>query len=261
MNKKGICLYFGYSLKIGEEQRLIKKHKFDCIMTSAEKILNFENGCIRKQVRLCKKYGLELSSLHMSYFTKNLYNFWIDCKEGNEIEKSMIRDVKIAHKYGFTCVVVHLKGEPTNIGFDRLRRVLKHCEKYKMPLALENIGFTNTLRKTFDTIKSDYLKFCFDIGHQNVYDKGYDCLKEFGDKLITLHLHSNMGQRDEHTLKKYGNIDWDNFAKRLAKINPNINLDYEILMHTRHCEKAEEVLDEVYKEACELEAMIGKYKN
>ena len=69
-----------------------------------------------------------------------------------------------------------------------------------------------------------------------------------------------MGIRDEHTLKKYGNIDWEKFAKRIAKINPNINLDYEILMHTRHCEKAEEVLSEVYKEACELEAMIEKYK-
>ena len=138
---------------------------------------------------------------------------------------------------------------------------MKYCEKYNIPLALENIGYHELLKYCFDNIDSEYLKFCFDIGHQNVFDDGFDNLKEFGDKLITLHLHSNNGEKDEHTLKKYGNIDWEDFAKRLAKINPDINLDYEILMQTRHGERAEEVLQETYKEACELEKMIQKYKN
>lgn len=260
MNKKGICLYFGYSIKQGESQKLIKKHGFDSIITIADKKLNWQNASIKKQVKSCKKNCLELSSLHMSYFGKDLTKFWQEGKYGNELEKSLIKDVKIAHRYKFTCVVVHLAGEPSKIGFERIRRVLKYCEKYNIPLALENIGWFKTLKATFENIKSDYLKFCFDIGHQNCFEPEIDNLSFFGDKLITLHLHSNMGQKDEHTLKKYGNIDWENFAKRIAKLNPNINLDYEILMHTRHCERADNVLEEVYNEACELEKMIEKYK-
>ena len=261
MNKKGISLYFGYELKKDEYERLIKKYGFDCIITNADKTLSRQNGSIREQIKFCRKYGLELSSLHMTYFNKDLRKFWEPGNYGDKLKKNLIRDVKIAHKYGFSCVVVHLDGEPNQVGFDRIRHVLKYCEKYHIPLALENIGKFKTLKATFDNIKSNYLKLCFDIGHQNCLEPEIDNLSYFGDKLIALHLHSNMGEKDEHTLNKYGNVDWDNFAKRLAKINPDINLDYEILMFTRHGEKPEEVLKEVYNQACELEKMIDKYKN
>ena len=260
MNNKGICLYFGYPLKKDEYARAIKNHGFDCVITIADKNLDWKNGTIRRQVKNCKKNNLKLSSLHMSYFGKDLTKFWEEGRYGDRLEKNLVKDVKIAHKYGFNSVVVHLKGEPNIIGFERIKRVLAYCEKYNIPLALENIGHFKTLKATFDNIKSEYLKFCFDIGHQNCYEPEIDNLEYFGDKLIALHLHSNMGKRDEHTLNKYGNVDWENFAKRLSKLNPDINLDYEILMHTRHCEYYEEVLSEVYTQACELEQMIEKYR-
>ncbi len=261
MNKKGISVYFGYNLKIGDAEKLIGEHNFDCVITNADKKFNYQNGTIRHQIKLFKKYGLEVSSLHMAYHGKDLREFWKDTPKGDELEKNLIRDVKIAHKYGFSCVVVHLVGEESEVGLERIKRVLKVCEKLGVPLALENVGYHKLLRYCFSNIKSDYLKLCFDIGHQNVFEPQYDVLEEFGDKLITLHLHSNMGEKDEHTLNKYGNVDWEAFAKRLAKLNPNINLDYEILMHTRHCESASDVLKEVYEQACELEKMIEKYKN
>lgn len=261
MNKKGICFFFGYSLKHSDTPKMIKNHGFDCIITIADKNLNWQNGSIKQQVKNCKKNNLELSSLHMTYFGKDLKKFWTQSKDGDILEKNLIKDVKTAHKYGFNCVVVHLEGGPNQIGYDRIKRVLKYCEKYKIPLALENIGKFKTLKATFDNVKSDYLKFCFDIGHQNCLEPQIDNLSYFGNKLIALHLHSNMGNADEHTLNKYGNIDWDSFARRLAKINPTINLDYEIVMCTRHCEKPEDVLSEVYKQACELEKMIEKYSN
>ena len=260
MNKKGICSYFGYPLKVGEYQKLIKEYGFDCVITNADKKFNFQNGTIKKQIKLCKKYDLQLSSLHMTYHGRDLTKFWQDCKYGNFLEKSLIKDVKIAHKYGFNCVVVHLEGKASQVGLNRLKRVLAVCKKCNIPLALENIGWYKTLKYCFDNIQDENLKLCFDIGHQNCFDIGHDILDEFGDKLIALHLHSNNGKKDEHTLNKYGNIDWREFAKRLAVLNPNINLDYEILMHTRHGESAEEVLKQVYNQACELEQMIEEYK-
>ena len=259
MNLKGISLYFGYGFPIGENEKLIKKHNFDCIITTRDNKFDFQNGKLNQQVMICKKLGLKLSSLHMSYHGKDLTKFWEDGKDGDELEKSLILDVKAAYKYGFSCVVVHLVGKKSKIGLERIKRVLAYCEKYSIPLAIENIGHFSIMKYVFDSIDSPLLKLCFDIGHQNVFEKNKDILSVYGDKLICLHLHSNMGEKDEHTLAKYGNIDWASFAKRIAKINPNINLDYEIFMSTRHCDSAEDVLSEVYKEACNLEKMIEKY--
>ena len=63
-----------------------------------------------------------------------------------------------------------------------------------------------------------------------------------------------------HTLNKYGCINWDKIAQKLAKAN-EVNLDYELLMNYRQNETMKEVLRETFKEAQELEEMIKKYKN
>ena len=103
--------------------------------------------------------------------------------------------------------------------------------------------------------------------------------------MITVHLHDNLGSEvadekykkmgykntypagevktynpDMHTLNKYGNINWEEVAKRLATIKRPINLDYEVLMCYRKNETPQEVLKEVYKQACKLEKLIESNK-
>ena len=192
-------------------------------------------------------------------------------------EKDIIKDVKIAKKYGFTCVVVHLKGENNEIGLVRLKRILKVSEKFDIPLALENLNSNfKCLEYCFKNIKSDYLKFCFDSGHWNAFNPEIDFLKRYKDKLIALHLHDNLGKNrkeedlkylkfnhetlDMHTINKYGNIDWDYIAKGLANVKQEINLDYEVMMLYRKNETAEQTLKIVFKQAKALEKLINKYK-
>ena len=274
---KGICFHFGFVYENLEEQvKAIKEAGFDCVMTNADPKMDLENGTIKQQVGLFKKYGLKLSSLHMRYNRDDLPHFWHDNNIGKQLEKNLIKDVKLAKKYGFTCVVVHLRGEPNEIGFNRLRRVLKHCEKWNIPLAIENVGNQHCFEKTFQNVKSDYLKFCFDSGHNHAFENDKDIISKYGNRLIALHLHDNLGPNprksdlsglkckrqslDMHTLNRYGNIDWNEIAKRLAKVDYPLNLDYEVMMIYRKDETAEEVLNEVYKQACELEKLIEQYK-
>ena len=275
--KKGISFYYGFDSKAKIRTEKIAKAGFDCVITCFDKRFDDENGKAKQQVRQMKKNKLLPSSLHMAYKEDELIYFWKDCKIGDNQEKSLIRDVKLAKKYGFSCVVVHLIGEPNEIGYDRLRRILKVCEKTKIPLAIENINDQNCFLKTFDNVKSEYMLFCYDAGHNHLFDPDFDYLTEFKDKLICLHLHSNYGdkitdqqmielndfhkQKDLHTLNKYGDIDWKEIAKKLAKIPREINLDYEIFMIANKNETEEVVLEEVYKQACELEEMIQHYKN
>ncbi len=284
---KGICFHFGFVYDdLKEQVKDIKNMGFDCVMTNPDPAMNKENGSIKKQVKLFGKYGIQLSSLHMRYRRVELPHFFMDDKIGKKLEKNLIKDVKIAHKYGFTCVVVHVEGKTNVIGLERLKRVLKLCEKLNIPLALENLSNNSKcLEFMFKNINSDYLKFCWDVGHNNVFTPEIDFATIYKDKLITLHLHDNLGANvtdeefeklgykniyingesrkynpDMHTLNKYGNIDWEDIAKKLAKIKYPLNLDYEVMMVYRKNETSQETLKQVFSQACELEKMIMKHK-
>ena len=118
--KKGISFFFGYDTEPEQRAKMIKDYGFDTVIANADKRLDKQNGTFKQQIKLFKKYGLELSSLHMSYRAEDLPNFWREGKAGDILTKNLIRDVKLAHKYGFTCVVVHLYGTYSPIGEQRL---------------------------------------------------------------------------------------------------------------------------------------------
>ena len=256
---KGISFYFGYKIDAKKRVQLIKNAGFDCVITSADKRFNKQNGKIGKQVKLIKKAGLKLSSLHASYNDAELFNFFLDNEIGDKLEKNIIKDLRIAKKYGFSCVVVHLKEEYSEIGVERIKRILRVCEELDVPLAIENIDYQSLFVKLFENIDHKYLRFCYDSGHNNFFDSEFDYLSKYGHKLVCLHLHDNDGTDDLHTLNRYGTIEWEKIAKGLSKAN-EVNLDYELIMRVKGKYDAEGALEECYKQACELENMILKYK-
>lgn len=255
---KGITFYWGFEEKPEKRAKVLKDIGFDCVMTSPDKKFDKQNGSIHKQVRLFKQFGLKLSSLHMQYIAEELPYFWLKCPKGNRLEKRLIQDIKIAAKYGFPYVVAHMVGMPSQVGLDRLKRVLSFCEKVNVSLAIENLDYNDCFYYTFDNLKHPNLKYCCDIGHVNIFDKHIDFLDKYGDKLICLHLHDNDGVNDLHTLNRYGTINWDEIAKKLAKVNFTGSLDYEI----KTCADLDMIqgTKEVYKQACELDKLINKYK-
>lgn len=257
---KGISFYWGFDENIEQKAKILDTVGFDCVITNADPKFNNQNGTIGSQVKLFKKYNLKLSSLHMSYNAQDLPYFWTKTRKGRWMEKRLIKDVKKAKKYGFPYVVVHVKGIPAPIGLKRLNKALKVCNKYNVDLAIENTENLACFMYVFKNIQHKHLKFCYDSGHANCFHPEIDFLKDFGDKLVCLHLHDNDGTADQHTLNKYGLINWDNLAKQLAQINYSGNLDYETLMVVKGDENLVEVAKEVYKQACELESMIEKYK-
>ncbi len=259
--KKGITLYYGYNTKVEERINTIKWAGFDNVITCADRRFNHQNGSIKKQIELLRASGLGVSSLHMQYRGKDLPKFFKKGLAGYILQKRLEKDVKIAKKYGFYCVVVHLGGEPSEIGWKRLRRVLKVCHKTNIPLAIENLNDCRGFFECFKNIDDEYLKFCWDVGHSNCFTKNIDFVDKLKDKLIALHLHDNNGFEDQHTLNKYGTVNWDEIAKVIASLDHDINLDYEILMHYRQNETPEEVAKETYIQACELEKLVLKHKN
>lgn len=257
---KGISFYWGFDTNLNERAKLLNSIGFNCVITNTDLKFKKQNGTIRQQMKLFNQYNLKLSTLHMRYNAQDLPYFWTRSRKGNWMERRLIKDVKTASKYGCKYVVTHLKGIPSKVGLDRLNRVLKVCEKYNTSLAIENTENIACFMHTFDNIKHKHLKFCYDSGHAHCFNPDIDFLTLFADKLVCLHLHDNMGKNDDHTLNKYGTINWDKIAQKLAQINFDGSLDYETLMLAEHNETAKEVAIEVYNQACELEKLIEKYK-
>lgn len=253
---KGISFYFGYDIEPEERTKLIKEAGFDCVITSQDKKFNCQNGTLASQMELFKKYGLKVSSLHMAYNEKDLPYFFLKDLKGHLLERRLIKDIRTAKKYRFTCVVVHLGGMPSKVGMDRLKKVLKVCHEVDIPLAIENLQYNDPFFAIFKQIDDPYLKFCWDVGHSHFASNDLDFAKLYGDKLIALHLHDNDGTWDMHTLNKYGSSNWRKIAKSLATLDRDINLDYEVLMKYRQNESASEVVKTVYTQACQLEKMI-----
>lgn len=259
---KGISFYFGYNIPPEERIKMIKDAGFNCVMTSCDKKYNFENGALRSQIKLFNKYAIKLTSLHLSYNTLNLHYFWEVGSRGERIAKKTIREIKLAHKYNIKNVVIHFAGMYSSIGERRLYRILNFCDKLDVNLAVENINYPHLFADIFDNIHHEKLKFCYDSGHNNVFDKSTDYLLKYGDKLVALHLHDNNGREDEHTITQLsGTLDWGKIASRLSELN-DISLDYETINRVmKHKDiPAKIFLKYVKKHADELENKIQYYK-
>ena len=254
---KGICEYFGVKAPMKERLYKIKEYGFDAIITSADKKFDKTNGKFRKRVNYAKKIGLKLSSLHSSYDHES-FNLFLDNKIGNKVAKKLIKEVKMCSKYGFLCLVVHLYGEPSEVGIDRINRILKVCDKYNVDLAIENILYPHVFDYVFKNIKHDHLKMCYDSGHNNCFEKGREFFPEFNKKLVCLHLHDNFGEKDDHMpFNLGGQVNIDKVAKDLINTKV-VNLDFEILCHNKVLTTIDEILSKTMENAKYIEAIVEK---
>ncbi len=256
----GIRFYFGYNIEPELRAKLISDAGFKSIITSADKKYNKQNGTIAKQVKLFKKYNLKPSSLHMVYNSCQLPYFWKKGFKGFKLKQNLIRDVKTAHRYGFASVVVHLIGQYSKVGENRLLSVLKLCKKLNVFLAIENINHKQIFLDTLNNINHSHLKVCYDSGHNNIFDKDFDYVSKFADKIVALHLHDNIGLNDDHTLNMFGNTNWEDVAKQLSKL-PDINLDYELAMLVKNNINENQCLTKCYKQGVWLQEKINYYRN
>ena len=255
----GIRFYFGFDDDPVDRMRKISEHGFDAIFTSPNKKYEAQNGTLAEQVANAKKYGLKLSSLHSSYDTPKLPLFWKRGIRGWLIERKLAKEIRIAKEFGFTCLVVHLDGVFSNVGKKRLLRLLDIAKECDLPLAIENLDNEELFIQVFKNIEHDYMKFCYDAGHQNCFTPQFDVLNLYGDKLITIHFHDNMGKKDEHTLNLYGKIDWDKIARDLSKFK-DVSIDYELTMADKHGLTDEEILDICLKQGKDFEFLLNKYR-
>jgi sugar phosphate isomerase/epimerase len=112
-----------------------------------------------------------------------------------------------------------------------LETLCREAESAGIPIMLENVFEPSPAihKALFEAANSSMLRFCFDMGHQQVFSRtGLSVwLDELGQHIGQLHLHDNLGHRDDHLAIGAGILDFDALFSFLAahKIHPILTLE------------------------------------
>ncbi len=175
--------------------------------------------------------GLEVETLHAAYGGCN--EMWMDDLRGEARMEFFLSCVRATAMVGVPTMILHLSAGDfpppmCELGLRRYARVCKEAERLGVNIAFENLRKTAYLRYIFEHIDSPAKKFCFDSGHENLYDGGDGVLEEFAHALVAVHLHDNFGTHDDHVLPFAGTIDWDRLATRLRGIGFSLPITLEL---------------------------------
>ena len=114
---------------------------------------------------------------------------------------------------------------------------LEETEGLGLNLALENVfeHQPQVLARLLQRMNSDRFRFCFDLGHCNLFSATpiTEWMDELGPFLAEVHLHDNLGQDDDHLAMGEGMIDFPTFFHHLRKMEGTPYLTIEAFTERR----------------------------
>lgn len=226
-----LCTHTNSILHISviEQLRILKANDFESVMLFWYPDL-FDTPP-SQYVEEAKALGLRIENIHIPFFDSQV--LWQESEAAQAAEQLIIRTLEECRHHKIHKAVLHPSGwrqvtEINPVGLERFKRLVDEAEKRDIILALENISDVKVLDFLFDNIKSDYLKFCYDNGHENIFSKDAGLLLKYKDRLAGLHLTDNHGIDDDHLLPFDGNFDWKNFNKTIKDISYQGPLSFEV---------------------------------
>jgi len=253
----GISTSFNYKISLEQNLKAIKKAGFQFASLGgnvSHSRYNKPDG--REKISmLLQECGLRLDSIHAPFDpTCDLTQIEDVFAQNAMIE--MKRAITAAAELGVPILVVHLSSfRPGRIS-ERLARIktampdlISFAEANNVIVALENLDYDSEILFKFamDLVDSKYLRFCYDNGHEMLYNPSLDLLKKYSHRLAVIHFHDNDGQKDLHLIPFDGKLAIPSFAGQLNKLEyiPNITMECE--MAYSHHEKTENFLNAAFK--------------
>ncbi len=201
-----------------------------------------------------KAAGLEVEAYHADF--KHINDIWSEGSEGEERLTFLEKTVFEAGELGIPVAVVHVSSGCTppafnERGLERFRRLCRTAAGAGVKIAFENLRKTAYLDYVLAGIPE--AGFCFDCGHEKLYNGGAGVLEQYASRLLCMHLHDNNGIFDNHYLPFKGKIDWEEMSRRLAASGFTCSLCFEVF-----CPGSEHLSfpKEVMTPATRLEKMI-----
>lgn len=171
------------------------------------------------RVDTVRNANLGIETAHTDFWGVN--NIWLDNLEGKEHFDYYLRAIPEAREAGIPTLIIHLSSGNTppavnELGLDRFHRMIACAEDNGIILAFENLRIVSYLDTLLASTDSPYAKFCFDVGHENIYNGGKGVFEKHSDRIAAFHIHDNHATSDEHLLPFDGNIDWKRIMKRIS---------------------------------------------
>lgn len=149
------------------------------------------------QPEYMRRRGLVIETAHLQFAGIN--DMWLDNASGAALAEAFLKSIDESRDCGIPTVILHLtsgfnRRPVSEIGTRRFRAICERAEKYGVAVAFENLRRTSYLDYILSTL-SDLrsARFCFDCGHENLYNHGVGVLEAHADRLSALHLHDNFG--------------------------------------------------------------------
>jgi len=203
-----------YDIPAEERLRLIKNAGFDGVML----YWNNDNDERLNKLKCAEKHGLFIENIHTAADgTAN--DLVLDNLNGEARFAYLAQCIEDCADYRIPAMVVHpaegFDAPPVNaLALNRIKRLSETAERRGVKIAFENTSAINNLYYILDNVDSLNIGLCYDSGHVNCRTPGIDLLTKYGPRLMSLHLHDNMGyiegkrEEDMHLLPFDGTVDW-----------------------------------------------------
>ena len=230
---------------------LIKAAGFDCYFTGLQ---DTETVCalVEKGNRL----GLSCESIHAPFGGINA--MWQAGLGYLNVMNGMKHAIDNAALAGVPVVVAHVSSgwaapEITELGLARFDELVLYATEKKVILAFENLRKVGNLAYFADRYESmEYVRFCYDFGHEHCYTKYVCWMDIFRRKLAATHIHDNLGRDEEavgspdlHLLPFEGTVDYARIMRKLDEYGYAGSLVLEV-GNNRH----EELSPEAFLATC-----------
>lgn len=111
------------------------------------------------------------------------------------------------------------------------RSLLQSAERHTTPIHIENTYEKTPSQhiKLLSALNSPYAGFCLDTGHINAFarNKWQDWLPSLSPWLSHIHIHDNLGVRDEHLAIGRGNFDFAGLLNYLKNVKTKPLITFE----------------------------------
>ena len=127
-----------------------------------------------------------------------------------------------------------LHEEKRNAFLAHLRTLAAYAKSKCVRFALENTsrGYTRKPERLValtEDLGAPNVGVVIDTGHRNLVGEPAEALRTVGKHLITLHIHDNHGERDEHLLPGLGEIRWPEVLDALRDVDYQGVFMYELI--------------------------------
>jgi len=258
-----ICTGFDYTIPFALQIDMIRDAGFEVVSMGARpQHSGYHTAEGRGRIKeLTLDKGLDIDSVHAPFPEGDKLCSLDEAERVESVRQCRIA-IDAAEYLDAGSVVIHLNTSPDATVASRMLeqgiRSVETLSEYALEkgvgIAVENSWgqpYADMLDGIMTECSDEPIGFCYDIGHGNVDQAGLRDLIKYGDRLLCLHLHDNLGE-DTHVLPYEGNIDWGAFMSTLRGLDFSGSLLLEVGMDNSAFDEPTVFLSEARKRADRL---------